>query len=246
MAKVNIGKCILRKKTSVDGTPADGAWTVIPTPKDGTTSLNPTEGTDIEATIEGGEVIDSESAATNYTLEWEEWDEKGQAPTFDDVDGPVRGEFALQCLPDRDESCPGFQIDRSTIKASTVFTTADGQRTKYTAKVLKPSSGKMVKKLNVGGANPTAFTLKVDNTSVATQATASQPTLTAGEAELTVTGTDLDKSHTAQLIVGGNTINLTKDTVNSTSVSAKFTGNTSAGALTAIILDAQNLKQFSE
>lgn len=246
MAKVNIGKCILRKKTCVNGAPATGDWATIPTPKDGTTNLNPTEGTDIEATIEGGEVIDSESAATNYTLEWEEWDEKGQAPTFDDEDGPVRGEFSLQCLPDRDETCPGFQIDRCTIKASTVFTTADGQRTKYTAKVLKPAAGKMLKKLNVGGANATGFNLKVGNSSVATQATTEQPTLTAGAVELTVTGTDLDKSHAAQLIVGGNTINLTKDTANSTATSAKFTGNTSAGVLTAVILDTQNLKQFSD
>lgn len=244
MAKVNIGKCILRKKVSVDGTPASGNWTVLPTPKDGTTNLNPSEGTDIEATIEGGEVIDSISGATNYTLEWEEYDQKGQSPSFIDDNGVVSGEFALQVLPDRDETCPGFQIDRCSIKASTSFTTADGQRTKYTAKVLKPASGNSVKKLNVGGANATGFSLKVGDDVVATQSTTSQPTLTAGSVELTVTGTNLNLSTAAQLLVGNNTINLTKDTANSTATSAKFVGTTSAGDLGAVVLDSVNLIQF--
>lgn len=244
MATVNIGKCIIRMKNSVNGAPASGDWTGLPTPKDGTTNLTPTEGTDTEAKIEGGEVIDSIAEATAYTLEWEEFDQKGQAPSFDDNDGIVHGEYALQVLPARDESCPGFQIDRCTIKAGTTFTTGDGQRTKYTAKALKPAAGNTVKKLNVGGANPTGFSLKVGSDVVATNETSSQPTLSAGAVELTVTGTNLDKSMSAQLLVGANTINLAKDTSNSTATSAKFTGYTSAGDLAAVILDNQNLIQF--
>lgn len=150
MAKVNIGKCTIRKKISVNGVPdAESEWQELRTPKEGTTSLNATEGTDVEAIVEGGEVIDSITGATNYTFEWEEYDEKGQAPSFPDVDGIVSGEFALQVLPARDESCPGFQIDRCTIKSSSSYTTADGQRTKYTAKPLKPAQGNTVKKLNL-------------------------------------------------------------------------------------------------
>lgn len=244
MAKVNIGKCIIRKKVSNNGTPASGDWVTIPTPKDGTTSLNPTEGTDIEAIIEGGEVYDSVSQATNYTLEWEEFDSKGQNPTFADDNGVVSGEFALQCLPARDESCPGFQIDRCSIKASTVFSTADGQRTKYTAKALKPALGNTVKKLNVGSASATSFSLEVENVEVATESTSSQPTLTAGDAELTVIGTGLSGASTAQIVVGGNTINLTKNNSSSSDTTAVFEGSTCAGALTAVILDNQNIKQF--
>jgi hypothetical protein len=62
--------------------------------------------------------------------------------------------------------------------------------------------------------------------------------------ELTVTGTNLNLSTAAQLLVGNNTINLTKDTANSTATSAKFTGTTSAGDLGAVVLDSVNLIQF--
>lgn len=149
MSKVNIGKCTIRKKNSVNGAPVEGEWVELPTPKEGTTSLNASEGTDVEAIVEGGEVIDSITSSTTYTLEWEEYDVKDQAPSFEDNDGVVSGEYAIQVLPSRDESCPGFQIDRCTVKASTSYTTADGQRTKYTAKALKPVIGNTVKKLNL-------------------------------------------------------------------------------------------------
>lgn len=153
MAKVNIGKCVIKKASSVNGAPAaDGGsvnWVTIPTPKEGTCSLSTTEGTDIEATIEGGELIDCLGGKPSYTLEWEEWSEKGTPPTFEDNNGLVDGNFALQVLPDRDENCPGFQIDNCTIKASLLYTASDGQRTKYTAKVLKPATGNSVKRLNM-------------------------------------------------------------------------------------------------
>lgn len=149
--KINIGKCVIKYKTSTDGVPlASGEWKELPTPKEGTTTLTPTEGTDIDATIEGGEVIDSIPGTTSYTLEWEEWSQKGVAPSFADDNGVVSGEYAIQVLPAADEACPSFQIDRCTIKASLQYTTADGQRTKFTAKVLKPASGNAVKIQNMG------------------------------------------------------------------------------------------------
>lgn len=151
MAKVNIGKCKIYHKTSTNGAPeASGDWTELPTPKEGTTTLSASEGTDVEAVIEGGEVIDSITASSTYTLEWEEWSEKGVAPSLDDVNGVVSGEHAFKVVPDRDEACPGFQIDRATVKAGLSYTTADGQRTKYTAKALKPASGNTVKRINMG------------------------------------------------------------------------------------------------
>lgn len=145
---INIGQCVLTTTPSVNGAPGTSAtWTTIPTPKDGTTTLSPSEGSDIEAKIEGGEVKDSISAATTYTFEWEEWVEKSKSPTFEDTNGVVSGEHCFKCLP-IDTSCPGIQIDRATVKASYQYTTADGLRIKYIAKVLKPASGNSVKLLN--------------------------------------------------------------------------------------------------
>lgn len=235
--KLGWGKCNIYRKNSVNGAPANGEWTKLPTPRENTTQVATAQGTDLEAKIEGGEIIDRLPGKNTYTLEWEEFVEKGQSPSFTDNDGVVSGNYALKAVPDEDEACPGIQIDNCTIKAEIVYSTNDALRVKYSATALKPASGNAVKLLNVGGAAVSTFSLKVANTEKATQASSAAVALTAGAVELTVTGTHLDRSTAAQMIVGGNIINLTKDTANSTASSAKFTGSTSAGALTAVSVD---------
>lgn len=239
--KLGWGKCNIYRKDSVGGAPSGGEWSKLPTPRENTTQVSTSQGTDLEAKTEGGEIIDRLPGKNTYTLEWEEFVEKGQAPSFSDNDGVVPGNHSLKVVPDEDEACPGIQIDNSTVKAEIVYSTSDALRIKYSATALKPATGNSVKLLNVGGAAVTAFSLKVGNTEKATQSTAAAVTLAAGAVELAATGTHLDRATAAQLVVGGNIINLAKDTVNSTASSAKFTGNTSAGALTAVSVDGNTI-----
>ena len=57
MSQLSWGKCTIEKATSTKGTPAE-QWTAIDTPKEDTTKLTPTAGTEKTATEEGGELVD--------------------------------------------------------------------------------------------------------------------------------------------------------------------------------------------
>ena len=242
--KLNWGKNRIDYTTST-GAPAQGAdWTQITKVREGTTVLTPNEGTDLEARIEGGEVIDSLPGKTTYQLDFEVFVEKGETMPFSDADGVVSGNYALRVIPVEDETCPAIQIDYCSIKAMHTYNTTDGWRIQYRVKGLKPTSGNTVKQYNATVAEPSTFTLKVDDTSVATHSTSSQPTLSAGDVELTVSGTNMDKSVSAQLLVGDNIINLTKAS-GATSSSAVFEGATSDGALVSVIVDGKAIKTFA-
>jgi hypothetical protein len=148
--KLGWGKCNIYRKNSVSGAPASGDWSKLPTPRENTTQVTTAQGTDLEAKIEGGEIIDRLPGKNTYTLEWEEFVVKGENPSFSDNDGVVAGNYALKVVPDEDETCPGIQIDSSSIKAEIVYSTPDALRIKYSAPALKPATGNSVKLLNAG------------------------------------------------------------------------------------------------
>ena len=76
-----------------------------------------------------------------------------------------------------------------------------------------------------------------------TQERDSPATLTPGDAELTLTGTDLNSTIAATIKVGNNISGLTKKS-SSTATQAVFEGVTSAGSLTEVKLDSVVLKSF--
>lgn len=143
MSQLSWGKCTIEKATSTKGTPA-GQWTAIDTPKEDTTKLTPTAGTEKTATEEGGELVDSRTGKNTYQFEFDLFVKKGGTRPFDDVDGVISGEHAFRVTPE-DEECEGFQIDRSTVRCEESYSTADGKLLHYVAKVLKPATGKSVK-----------------------------------------------------------------------------------------------------
>ena len=143
MSQLSWGKIALEHAISTKGAPAE-QWTAIDTPKEGTTKLIPTAGTEITATEEGGEVVDSRTGKTTYQFEFDLFVKKGGTRPFEDVDGVISGEHAFRLTPE-DEECEGFQIDRSTVRCEESYSTADGILLHYVAKVLKPATGKSVK-----------------------------------------------------------------------------------------------------
>lgn len=240
---LNWGKCNIYRNTSANGAPAAGEWTLLPTPKESTTQVVTSAGTDLEAKIEGGEIIDRMPGKNTYTLEWEEFVKKGEVPSFIDNDGVVPGAYALKVLPAEDEQCPGIQIDNSSIKSEVVFSTTEGMRIKYSATALKPASGNAVKLLNVNLASVTSITVKDSNDSTARTLGDSAESVDAGSIEVVFNGSNMDSTSTASLVVGGNIINLAKDG-SSTNTAAKFTGNSSAGALTKVVLDGATVAEL--
>ena len=138
MSQLSWGKCTIEKATSTKGTPAE-QWTAIDTPKEDTTKLTPTAGTE-----EGGDLVDSRTGKNTYQFEFDLFVKKGGTRPFEDVDGVIAGEWAFRLTPE-DEETEGFQIDRSTVRCEESYSTADGKMLHYVIKVLKPATGKSVK-----------------------------------------------------------------------------------------------------
>lgn len=154
MSVLSWGKPDIETAESTNGAPAASAtWKSIDTPKDTTTKLTPTAGTETEALEEGGEVVDSRTGKNKYQLEFDHFVKKGKKRPWEDNDGIIAGEHAFRITPE-DPDCEGIQIDRCTLRVEESYTTADGIMLHYVAKVLKPKEGKMVKPYFKNG-NPT-------------------------------------------------------------------------------------------
>lgn len=143
MSVLSWGKCLIEITTSTNGSPNE-PWKPIDTPKEGTTHITPTAGTETTATEEGGDLVDVRYGKTTYTLEFDLFVKKGGTRPFEDVDGIISGEHAFRITPE-DEECEGSQIDRSVVRCEESYTTADGKLLHYVARCLKPASGKTVK-----------------------------------------------------------------------------------------------------
>ena len=143
MAILSWGKCTLQHAVSTDGAPED-AWTDIDTPKEDTTKVTTTAGTEKTATEEGGGLVDARTGKNTYQLEFDLYVKKGKKRPFDDDDGIIAGEHAFRIIPE-DEACEGCQIDRATLRVEENYATADGKLLHYVARCLKPATGKTVK-----------------------------------------------------------------------------------------------------
>lgn len=145
MSILSWGKCLIEKTESTDGAPgASATWEALDTPKEDTTKLTPTAGTEKTATEEGGDIVDSRAGKITYSFEFDLFVKKGKELPFEDDDGVIVGEYAFRVTPE-DDTCPGIQIDRCSLSAQLNYTTADGKVMHYVAKCLKPKTGKTVK-----------------------------------------------------------------------------------------------------
>lgn len=150
MAILSWGTPLIQTTESENGAPKDlGVWKDIDTPKDGTTKLTASAGTEVEAVEEGGQVVDYRVGKNKYSLEFDLFVKVGVQRPWEDTDGIIAGEHAIRITPE-DESCEGIQIDRCSLRVEENYSTADGIILHYVAKVLKPKTGKMVKSYTKG------------------------------------------------------------------------------------------------
>lgn len=150
MAILSWGKCTIETTPSEDGAPkADAQWKAIDTPKEDTTKITPTAGTEVTATEEGGDVVDARYGKNSYQFEFDLFVKKGVERPFDDDDGIISGEHAFRIIPE-DVTCEGSLIDRCVIRVEESYATADGKLLHYVGKCLKPKTGKTVKPYTKG------------------------------------------------------------------------------------------------
>lgn len=148
MAILSWGKCKIEHSVSTNGM-ANARWEELDTPKENTTKLTPTAGTVQEAKEEGGAVVDSRIGKNSYEFEFDLFVKKGVTRPFDDDDGVITGEHAFRVTPE-DTACEGILIDRSSLRVEERYSTEEGKMLHYVAKVLKPTTGKMVKPFTAG------------------------------------------------------------------------------------------------
>ena len=143
MAILSWGKCFITHAVSIDGVPTS-AWGGLDIPKEDTTKLNTAAGSDINATREGGAVVDAKNVKNTYQLEFDLFVKKGRPRPFSDDDGNIVGEHALRVEPEG-ANCEGIQIDRCTLRVEESYSTADGKVLHYIARILRPAEGKSIK-----------------------------------------------------------------------------------------------------
>ena len=152
---VLMGKPKISIAKSVNGTPAND-WHEIDTPVEGSTTLETSEGTDLNAREEGGEVIDRIAQASTYSLSFELFKKEGVAFPLIDNGGVVAGEYAIRVESGiAGRQAPRFQIDRCSVKTSALYTVNDTLRKRFTFSALKPAIGDTVKILDATGTTET-------------------------------------------------------------------------------------------
>lgn len=143
MSVLSWGKPKVEFVDSVDGTP-DETWTEMPAIKENTAQLTTTKGTKVEATEEGGDVIDARYGKNKYTFELEVFVKKGDTRPMEDEDGVVVDNKAVRLTPE-DEECEGFIIENALASVEETWSSADGKLLKYTFDAKKPKTGKTLK-----------------------------------------------------------------------------------------------------
>lgn len=218
MSILSWGKCSIQTVPSVNGAPAANAvWVSVDTPKDGTTQITVTAGTETVALEEGGDVVDARTGKNTYQLEFDLFVKKGHAlRQWPDIDGIIAGEHAFRVIPE-DPACEGAQIDRATLRVEETYNTADGKMLHYVARCLKPASGNTVKPFY-------ADTLELDKTQLYFSNAADSTGKT-----VTVT------SASAANVTASSSETWATTTVSGKVVTVKATANTTGAVRTAVV-----------
>lgn len=133
-----------------DGSTTPSSWTAFGAIVNGTTQLETTEGQLIEATEEGGNVVDSRREKNKYRLSLELFVTKGGTKPIADVDGLITQNYAVRLTPE-DPECPGFMIPKANVSVVETYTSADGMRWRYIFDAIKPSTGALLQPYTKGG-----------------------------------------------------------------------------------------------
>lgn len=129
MAILSIGKPTI-EIAELDKDGNKGPWIQIDTPKDGTTSLETSEGDSADYNEEGGALVDRYVKQSTYTLTLELFAKKGFSKPIPDKNGVVTKNYAIRLTPE-DPECKGFIMHKCSVSCLDSFTVADGMSWVY-------------------------------------------------------------------------------------------------------------------
>lgn len=198
--KTLFGNYILEYQSSVNGAPQGSSWTTCDIPKEGTATLDTSDGNKTELKDDRGKTVDSYTEPGTSTLTFALFKKKGLALPFPDTDGVVDGEWSFRIKSATDAAAPAFQIDRAQLSCKRQWSKTDAYRVEYTATALEPATGDQVKELGVDlDSLSMSFTSAADSTGQTIDVLNYNGTLTAnvpaGDSwcTATITGTDEKK-----------------------------------------------------
>lgn len=119
------------------GPSGDTGWTPFGEIKEDSASLDVTEGERIEATEEGGGVVDARRKANKYVFVLELFVKKGDTRPIPDINGIIADNYAVRLTPE-DAECEGFLLDKTNVTVSERWTAAEGKILRYTFDAIKP------------------------------------------------------------------------------------------------------------
>lgn len=119
------------------GPSGDTGWTAFSEIKEDSASLDVTEGELIEATEEGGGVVDARRKANKYVFVLELFVKKGYTRPIPDINGIIADNYAVRLTPE-DPACEGFLLDKTNVTVSERWTAAEGKILRYTFDAIKP------------------------------------------------------------------------------------------------------------
>lgn len=117
--------------------PTTGSWTSFGEIKEDSASLDVTEGELIEATEEGGGVVDARRKANKYVFVLELFVKKGDTRPIPDTNGIIADNYSVRLTPE-DAECEGFLLDKTNVTVSERWTAAEGKILRYTFDAIKP------------------------------------------------------------------------------------------------------------
>lgn len=133
----------------------NNTWKKFPTPAEGTTTLNVTQGEKIEAKIEGGTNEAVKYKANTYQLVFNIRQANDRTVMDDfikDNDGVVNGEYAIRITPENSSAVHAL-IRRASVNVQLSYTPDEGWVKIYTFDALKPTDkadGTYVPQVTVG------------------------------------------------------------------------------------------------
>lgn len=134
MAVLSWGKPTVEFKKTSD---ASGTWTAFGEIVEDSSALEVTEGELIQATEEGGGVVDARRKRNQYKFSFELFVKKGDERPIADVDGVIADNYSVRLTPEDDE-CEGFLLDKTNVTVTESWTAANGKRLRYTFDGIKP------------------------------------------------------------------------------------------------------------
>lgn len=107
-----------------------GEWKEIDTPKDGTTSLETSEGDTTEYLQEGGGKVDVEKKECGFTFVFDLFVKKGFKKPIGDKNGVIVDNYAVRLAP-KDPECHGMLMYKAQVSCISSFSVADGMICQY-------------------------------------------------------------------------------------------------------------------